>query len=778
MARESAELRGRAKVRPFRVGQLVDLADSAAVRAAIVNLSQVWGGYYTPILDVNQPFDAIEFQARVFDLDSLYLEHDEDDEGSGSSSELFDELLRSGWLWRSLGKYGPFTGEAEDGFRTGVLPTSAVAIEQPPLYIPTWSDTDPMADFYAALFGALQAGEDAWAPTGSQMVGIGALLSRPGLTVDDVGVIQASRVGLSPEPHYDVAWMNGVFVVRPNDPRDLVAFWNMRSFGRPVVPVPAEGGEELLPLLTRGSVPGATSVHGGSERRTERYLGVWQLPNASPATRAAIEAMAGRLGMVVREHRLLEPRHYRFPGIDSRFKSSVRAEFPPTAAHAMVRVPSVPVTAEAHQVMPGTVAVEVDVNTVVGLDPRSVACLPPLRRFGRLQERVAFSHTHDVRVNADGEGVVLGVSARNDEVPVAFVFQLDAIATLLDDDSVKVAQSEDGRFQTRAAQMLGGPAGDLLTQPGIRALIEKAGRSATGLPLQQLRAEILNNRGAWPDKLTAFRTSPAEYADNLVNHLLYSGLFVPMLDVHCSQCRVDMQISPRDLDATIQCEFCGETFRLALSLALSKSHWRFRLAGHLGSEKVKALLPALATSSVLNHLSVRFSAAGPHAFGVEFKFPGRGRMEADIVTWLPYPNFTAAVAEVKNGNWIDGNDVQNLEDLQKRFDRAKVRSVLVFSSLKAALAPEERDVLRALVERATWTSTAIGAQLPRLPLVLTSSDLSVPSNDDNHPVRWEAPGNAGVFATAIESCKRNLGLVDIAPAPEGSATQFVCTWSD
>jgi hypothetical protein len=777
MARDSAELRGRAKVRPFRVGQLVDLADPAAVRAAIANLSLAWGGLYTPILDANQPFDAIEFQARVFDLDSLYLEHGQD--SNSRSNELFDELRSSGWHWRGHGQHGPFAADAEEGFRTGVLPTSAVGLEQPTLYIPTWDDTDPLAGFYAALFGTSPNGDgDPWEPPGSRQVGIGALLAVPGLTVDDAGLIQTSRVGLSAEPHYDSDWMNGLFVVRPDEPQDLVAFWNMRSFGRPVVAVPAVGAEELLPFLTRGSVPGGTSVYGGPERRTERFLGVWQLPNASPATRAAIDAMAARLDMVVREHRL-NTSHHRFPGVDSRFKSSVRAEFPPSAGHVMVRVPSVPVVPEAHHVMPGMVAVEVDVHNVTGLDPRSVASLPPLRRFGRLLERMALGHAHEVRINAAGDGVVLGVAARNDEVPVGFVYHLDGISTLLDDESVKVAQSEDGRFQTRAAQMLGGPAGNFLTQPGVRTLIEKAGRSATGLPLQQLKSEVLNNRGAWPDKLTAFRTSPAEYAEGVVNQLLYSGLFVPMLDAHCSHCRVDMQVSPRDLDATIQCEFCGETFRLALSLALSKSRWRFRLASHLGPEKVKALLPALATSSLLNQFSVRSGAAGPHAFGVEFRFPGNRRMEADIVTWLSYPDYAVAVAEVKNGNWIDGNDIQNLEDLQTRFDRAKVRSVLVFSSLKAALAPEERDVLRALVERASWTSTALGAQVPRVPLVLTSRDLSIPWDDDNHPHRWESPGGTGgVFATAVESCKRNLGLVDIIPADGGSASEFVCTWED
>jgi len=765
-------------VRPFRVGQLVDLGDPAAVRAAMANLSLAWGGYYTPILDANQPFDAIELQARVFDLDSLHLEGSKD--SNSQSNELVDELRRSGWSWRRPGEYGPFAADLEEGFRTGVLPTSAVAVEQPSLYVPTWADDDPLGGLYAALFGTSQEGDAIrWEPPGSHHVGIGALLALPDLTVDEVGLIQASRVGLSAQPHYDTDWINGLYVVRPEDPRDLVAFWNLRSFGRPVIAVPAEGDAELLQFLTRGSVPGGTSMYFGPERRTERYLGVWQLENASPATRAAIDAMAARLDMVVREHRLETSRHNRFPGVDSRFKSSVRAEFPPSAGHVMVRVPSVPVAPEVHHVMPGLVAVEVDLDSVTGLDPRSVASLPPLRRFGRLLERMALGHTDDARINADGDGVVLGVAARRDEVPVGFVYHLDAIATLLDDESVKISQSEDGRFQTRAAQMLGGREGNLLAQPGVKAVIEKAGRSATGLPLQQLKSEVLNNRGAWPDTLTAYRTSPAEYAEGIINQLLYSGLFVPMLDAHCSHCRVDMQVSPRDLDATIQCEFCGETFRLALSLALSKSRWRFRLASHLGSEKVKALLPALATSSLLARFSVRSGATGPHAFGVEFKFPGNRRMEADIVTWMPYPDYAVAVAEVKNGNWIDGNDVQNLEDLQTRFDQANVRSVLVFTSLKANLAPEERDVLRALVERATWTTTSFGAELPRVPLVLTSSDLSVPWDHDNHPHRWVNPGgNGGVFATAIESCRRNLGLVDIAPVDEGSSKQFACTWRD
>lgn len=770
MARESAEIRGRARVRPFRVGQLVDTNDGSATLAAIANLSSTWGGYYTPILDANQTSDDIEHQARVFDVDAIYLELSEGD--------LYEDLRGRGWLWRGLARYGPF-GPGEDGFQTGLLPASAVALDPPELLLPTWDAGDPFALFYAALFGTTNDGT-VWEPPGSRPVGLEGVTAHAGLPLERVGIIQATRVGLAYEPHVDLDWMNGVFVVRPDNPQDLVDFWNMRSFGRPVIAVPSEGPEDLLAFLTRGKVPGGTSVYGsGRTRRTEEYLGVWRLENASQGTRDAIDAMAAQLGMVVRDHHFEAKNRYRFTGVDTRFKSTVRAEFSPTARHVMVRVPILPLVPEAHQVMPGIVAVEIDVHSVPGLDPRTAAALPPLRRFGRLLERSAFGHSKTIRVNAEGDGLVLGVSARDDEVPVPFAHHLDAIAELFDKDDIKLSQSEDGRFQTRAAQMLGGAHGSLMTQPGVRSLIDKAGRSSTGLPLQQLKSEVRNNAGSWPDAITSLRTSVAEYAEHTVNSLLFSGLFVPMLDAHCSNCRVDMQVSPRDLDSTVHCEFCGETFRLALSLSLSKSRWRFRLASHLGPDKVKALLPALATSSLLGQLSARFEAPGPLAFGVEFKLQGNMRMEADLVTYLMRPDWAVAVAEVKNGNWIDDNDVRNLEELQGLLDNSGVRSVLVFSSLKDTLAPAEIHALRGLVERAAWTTTAFGTEMPRVPLVLTKGQLSLPWDNDDHPGRWGTPGiGTGIFSTALESCRRNLGLVDLQPLSGGNERSFTATWND
>jgi hypothetical protein len=779
MARDSAEIRGRARVRPFRVAQLVDTTSAEEVRDAIANLTVAWGGIYTPIIDVNQPLDDIELQARLFDVDALHVEVEK--------GELVDDLRRSGWLWGGRGRFGPFAA-SEEGFSSGVLPARALALDHPPLLLPEWSRADVLDLFYTAVFGTpgppnadpTDDSDHLWVSAGSARVGIGAMIAFPDVTVDNVGAIQSTRVGISTEVRHALDGMNGLFVVRTDNVQDVVNFWNLRTFGRPIIALPAKAPADLLAFLTRGTLPGGETRSGGQNARVEKHLGVWGLEDASKATRSAIDAMAERLQMTVLDHPGRSEQHFMFPGLDSRFESSIRAEFPPNARSVMVRVPSVPLVPGLHQVMPGTVAVEIDVHAVPGLDPRSTASLPPLRRFGTLLGRSGMSDADHVRITSEGDGIVLGVSATNDEVPIGFAYNLDAIQTFFDDKDLRVSQSDDGAFQTRAAEMLGGPFGGVMVQPGVRALIDKAGRSNAGLTLQQLRAEVKKHRGAWPDKLSSLRTTEDDYVERAVNNLLFTGLFVPMLDVHCSNCRVETQVSPRDLDTSIQCEFCGESFRLALSLALSrsKSRWRYRLASHLGTEKVKALLPALATMSLLGQMTTRFGAAGTQAFGVEFRFAGNKRVEADIVAYLARPDWAVALGEVKNSNWIDANDVENLEELQRRLDEKRVRSVLTFATLKDQLAPEEVVALRGLVERGTEITTAFGGVTPRVPLVLTAKELSLPWDHDDHPKRWTQPGSGGgIFATAIESCKRNLGLVDLRSGP-GDGRPFNCNWQD
>jgi hypothetical protein len=134
-----AEARGRAMIRPWRVGVLVDTASAEAVREAIANLSCVWGGRYVPILDIGAPIEELERLGRLHDVDSLYADVVEGPVG--------DLLRKPGWTWGFRGPWGPF-GE-ENGFRTGLLPIRSFINTSTNFVQPTW-DADEHVDLVLA----------------------------------------------------------------------------------------------------------------------------------------------------------------------------------------------------------------------------------------------------------------------------------------------------------------------------------------------------------------------------------------------------------------------------------------------------------------------------------------------------------------------------------------------------------------------------------------------------------------------------------------------------
>lgn len=645
MVREAAEIRGRAMVRPYRVAQLVDTTDAFAVREAFVALSRTWGGIYMPIFDSNLPVDELEHLAKGFDVDALW--------NGATEGVLADWLRESGWGWLGGADWAPFAQAR--AYRSGLLLANLLDVERDQLQIPEWPAGDPLDLLYTALFGCIgpppsSDGRDEpinFEVPNSVRVGLSFLYVQPGLTAETVGPIRATAVEVNAEERRYLDGLGGVVIARTGHPEDLVLFWNLRTYGLRVLCLPEDGPEDLLRFLTRGEVSGATVIRAAApEADAERTLPVWGLDSTGPSTRAALEAMATRLGMVLRNR---EDRSANFghPGLHTRFESTFRTEMRPTAPVAMVRIPPFPLVAGS-RFKPGVVAVEMSVYSTTGLDPRAAPQMPPYRRHGKILEKLVgrVDHNH-VRIMSEGNGVVVGQQASLDEAPVGFATHLAGIEALFDDDTVKVEQSDDGKFQTRASEMLGGPHGTLLLHPGVRAAIDKTAASPTGLSLVRLRATAEENRGAWPDAIFAPHQTPKEYARDLIDNLLFSGLFVPMLDVHCSNCRVESQVSARDLDATIRCDFCGEEFRLALSLSLSSSRaeWRYRLAGHLSPQKVKALLPALATASLFGQFH---SVEGPmslHAFGVKVAPEGREPIEVDIFTYLGRPSFLTVLGE-------------------------------------------------------------------------------------------------------------------------------------
>lgn len=765
MAREMAEARGRITIRPWRVAVLVDTSSAEALRGAIDSLSGVWGGIYMPILDVNAPQEDLERLGDQYDIDSLYAEDPRD--------ELAELLQRPGWVWSGRGEWGPF-GEG-GGFRKGPLPARAFIDASTDLIQPTWDPGNPLDLVFAATWGLVSDRRlglvDDSADSGPRTKSYLEVLARTSASRSIVGILNAGKQHIAVGSG---SGLSGVYVIRPDHPGDIVDFWNRRSCGSRIVGVPADGPKGLLSHLLSVTLPGVALKSGGEE---EQAVFVQGLEDASAGVVEAIQSAALRDGLSIHsDSRGHAGAEWVFQGLRTPFTRSIRADFSGQAQSVDASLPRLPLRDEPEAFWRGVVAAEVELHSVKGQDPRLTAVIPPFRRHSALLHRVAslegFDHARVTQL-----GVALGVDATQDHVQVPFATNLDVMHLLFDDDAVSVAQSDVGKFQSRAAEKFSGPFSGLFNQPGIRAAIMDAAGKDSGVPLPRLRGVAESNRGEWPDPLFASRLEPKEYAKRVVNSLFYGGLFVPIMRIHCSNCRVERHASADELRSTMSCEFCGQPFNLALSNSLTNAGWNYRLAAHLRAEQVQALLPALAVTSVLAQLRHVEEPPLSHVLGLEVETSER-KVEVDVAAYLPEPEWTAVLGEVKSANRIDAKDIQNLESLQQRLMDKGVRCLLLFATLKPKFAAEEVAELRQLIFRTSPITTASGTRVQNLPLVLTGPDLSQPPGSQDHPWQWKKEDfSSGIFGTARESCERNLGLRQhrFVRSPEGGG-HFEYDW--
>jgi len=362
---------------------------------------------------------------------------------------------------------------------------------------------------------------------------------------------------------------------------------------------------------------------------------------------------------------------------------------------------------------------------------------------------------------------------------VPFVYRLEVFRVLFDDPAVEVDQSAIGKFQQRAAQVLGGEFTQLFNQPGLRSAVEVIARRDKGAPFAQARNEVLNNRGHWPDLLSRRGRSDTEYANDTIRGLLNTGLIVPIVDVHCGYCRIESQVTADELRTVNVCEFCGHSTNWALSMALKNPEWRYRLASHMTLDRARDLMAVFSTASTVAQANVATGADICAVLGLHVQLPGRQPVEIDFAAYFPHPTGAVVIGEIKGHTPIDANDVLNLEAVQNFLESKKATTIVLFGTLNDELSRDEKQVIRDFSDRrARALRSSRGQIIPHMPLVLTGKDVSLPWGDDAHPWRWDSRHEApGLFGTAIASCRRNLGLASYTPTGAESWDEFVYEWA-
>lgn len=726
-SRPAATVEGTVHLRPVRLGVMADCGSTDALLALFEQLSTRWGGCYCPVFPNGLSEMAATHVFHHYELDALW----DATSNTGGSASLRERNL----LWRGWNQYGPLEGHGRRSHE--MLPWAALVGAN------ALSVADPLLQWFR--------GGSAPAPHAA-------------LSFDAVASAFGTRIANYGPPI--------LAVVNRDDPENVRHVWNSRSMGLPLIAIDEAGiperEEDWIAILSQLS----RLEEGPSAPRVILLwdlAGAWADGQAAALRRAAeAELPSARLVLLTRD----QAPELRQGRVGTAIEQPFNVTMPYGVLRTSLPLPAAPISPEwrGGSAEFCTVAAEVVIERMRGQDPRLVAKCPPDPVFTDLLEHV----TEDVPrvLRPTTRGYVAGVRASGWRMRLQLHRKSDVFRRLFP-GGVEVGQSDEGLFQTRGGELLGGATSGALAQPAMAAALGLLADHPRGVPAQRIRQTISGNVGRWTNHL--WNETEKEYSDGVFNQLMFSGLISTVLKAKCTYCRAWMYAEPEQLSQEVHCDFCGQDLRLSPIVAAPTQDWIFRLAGHLGQPQVQAMIPVLATMGQLASLTMVEGGLDSHELGLTVA-QGRRSAEADIAAIIDDPAPILILGEVKGRNRIDSNDVANLEWMKQLVALPDLPTMLLFATAKDDFGDDERAILRGLCEKQTVRLDPLGRPSLDFPLVLTGRDLFIPWADDEHLWQSGSPG-FGLQGIAEESCRRRLGL-DSWRRRSTNDAQAELTWID
>ncbi|MER7246194.1 hypothetical protein [Kribbella sp. NPDC000426] len=748
-------------VRPARVGIVLDGPSLTDLASAVRAASSAWGGMYYPIIDLARQDDwRRTMEALAVDFLWPIME-----------TPAAEEIARQvGWTWRGAKQFGAFAPpEADSSILHRVLRADEWIPTLAPdsLIAPNWADDDPLAALFSTWLGRIDDSDilssERYLPTARQ-VSFASSEPLPSFT----GSVTPIRLTASQIDYQGETVGSGVLVIDPGNVQNLIRFWNIRAAGGGVIPWP-RGHDGFAEPLVRQWLE--SLYPAAAERTRERYINLEVIDSESDESPELLRSLLNEFGIDSTTASFAYPHGWynRHP-----LMTEYVVDFSSTASNEdwsiTASTPSLPF-ARKWDGWPGVIAAEVGIyRDETG--PDRAAYAPRLRR---ISDFIVNADNMSPFQRATGEGAVYGLQASTKSVNVALLHPLDIFSTMFNKDDATFDQSDDGRFSTRLAETLGATITTAATQPAVRAvLMETSEHSEAGISFPHLLQIAERERGMWPDIFQ--RTTPKDYARQVVMWLLDRNLLRPVLPVKCPKCRNESLLDPDSISHTLICEFCSWRFTLGVTLGREgrRADWRYRLSGHVAKSKLKAALPVLATNAVLSAIK-RSNPSLTKLDGLLIKSKDL-EAEFDVAAIVDSTNPTVVLGEVKNSNKINAQDIANLTAAQAMLRSVNIDCYILVATLKQQLASEEISLLRELCERAPQVLHSDGLILPAVPIVWTGSDLSVPWSSEQHPWRGEDHWQ-GASSIALNSCKKNLALDAWGMAGGGpSDPRFAFAW--
>jgi len=304
-------------------------------------------------------------------------------------------------------------------------------------------------------------------------------------------------------------------------------------------------------------------------------------------------------------------------------------------------------------------------------------------------------------------GLVLDVQSKKFEIDAVPVFKLfSAIFEKLD---LSLTQSDAGLVSKRLIQQIGGPQGARVFKiRGARSLLRstKLNSSFTrSHAIQAIRGFDANRNVAQFDEHKHLYIIEREEEhlkpEDVFTYLLEKRVYRAGIEPLCPHCLLHGWHHVNDLKSIITCEYCGNDFDLTIQLK-DRGDWRFRRSGLFGrDEDQRGGIPVALTIQQLD-ASIRETAI--YSAGVQFssRDPSFEDCEVDLLAMIAPPfkggRWQFLIAECKSdGGEIDEDDIRKLRGLAKVVEQHGYDCFIMFSKTSEFTA-DEIDAMSSLID--------------------------------------------------------------------------------
>lgn len=700
--------------RPLRIGMVVREGKvEDIVRAAELN-TLLWGGIYNPIIPVSSDNKLTSQLVGLFQVDLLYpvnnspeVEAFIDQQGHLRWPNPYDKLLFH---------------QLDREIRMGVLDVSNIInhywetefknTKRSNCVFPTWSKKDPLASVFALEFGnypddpklsfdhktgylrGLRAKKHRIVKGNAVDVSLYGKM-KPIFLTEDRLVLSSNGGGWD---------SNGVYLGEPDNPEDLINFWDLRA---------AAINLHFVPIGDVSRVKTFIKKHmeyvrkRDTAQRFPRGIGLWyrDVIGEEVVKRIGdefIEQGQTRSHCRVSEH-LWNGLNIKPPKPEFESKSLLAGvDWTHGTPSVSFQLPVKPAQKNRENS---------DQDLVIEIKPLGgeyeykdhTLTFPLLPDLNEWYSRNAVFLPDELRVGKDSFGVIVDIGDETSNVhPIK---NQEIITKLFARAEIEAKPSKPGLIAQRLVEQLG----DLddcrvFKIRGVRKLIASLSPTefiARSTAEQRIRDVDENGNPSLDDHKSLYiqkRDTPDLTAKEVFDYLLDKNVFTIGLAPVCPNCELEFWLSLRDADEQIKCEYCGFEFKVAPQLR-DRGDFRFRRSGLFGrSDNQEGAIPVILTLLQL----LRRSGMGKfmHTTGLKLDSTIHDldcEVDLVVVGKKSFENkVTMLIGECKTRDPISDQDIQNMLKVKETLEQSGIEVYLLFAKT-SAFTQEELERFKPLV---------------------------------------------------------------------------------